>query len=397
MVVCEAPFLPAHGGGEREHLGFVQAAVAAGYVSALVVSADDDPGEVGRADDLDGIRALIAPAPLIVVARNRSPVRALLSPHAYVIGSRPAPPDLARRVRDAAPDTDGVLIFSYKASELGHALARDLGLPAVLRQHNLEGPYHRSLAAAARGLRRVAYTVEAFRVDRHERRLERADWLRGMADISASDAARRAQRAKVAVVHVPSFSLGPRASQQQAQWRPSTTATVVFLGALDIATNLDAVTWFAERVWPSVLHAAPSARWQVVGRKPSAAVRELVARTPATELHPDVDDPNLYLAAAGVAVNPAVSGSGVNIKLVEYLAMGVPTVSTTRGMNGLGLRAGQELLVADDPDPFAAAVTELLTQPDRAAAIGARGRQTSLAMMDTTTNLAKLAALFDAP
>ena len=47
-----------------------------------------------------------------------------------------------------------VVLFSYKSHQLGRALAEGLGLPAVLRHHNLEGPYHRSLAAAARAPKR---------------------------------------------------------------------------------------------------------------------------------------------------------------------------------------------------------------------------------------------------
>ena len=70
MVVAESPFIPTHGGGEREHLGFVQAAVAAGLVAALVVPVDDDQAAVGREDDLEAIRRLVDPAPVITVPRG---------------------------------------------------------------------------------------------------------------------------------------------------------------------------------------------------------------------------------------------------------------------------------------------------------------------------------------
>ncbi|MBK8448445.1 MAG: hypothetical protein IPL41_17645 [Micropruina sp.] len=64
IVVAGAPFMPAQDGGEREHLGFVESLVDAGWLAGLVVPTDADPAKLGRTDDLDLIRELIAPAPL---------------------------------------------------------------------------------------------------------------------------------------------------------------------------------------------------------------------------------------------------------------------------------------------------------------------------------------------
>ena len=78
------------------------------------------------------------------------------------------------------------------------------------------------------------------------------------------------------------------------------------------------------------------------------------------------------LAAADVALNPMRSGSGTNLKLVEYLAMGVPIVSTPFGARGLEVVDGQHLVLAE-PDGFAAAVRAVLADPvaaDRRAAAG---------------------------
>jgi GT2 family glycosyltransferase len=131
----------------------------------------------------------------------------------------------------------------------------------------------------------------------------------------------------------------------------------------------------------------------VVGRRPSEAVRELVAATPGAELHADVPDPSVHLRAAALAVNPAVSGSGVNIKLVEYLATGVPVVSSTRGTAGLLLDPGTDLLVADAPGRFAESVITLLNEPVTAQEIGARGRRTAFDLMDTTASLDTMSRL----
>ena len=362
-------------------------------MAALVVPTDADPGAIGRSDDLDAIRDLVAPAPVIEAPRARSLRHALSVRLPYVVASRPVPDDLVLSVSAAAPDADAVVVFSYKSHEIGRILAEQLGLPAVLRQHNLEGAYHHALADAASFPKSLAYRLEAERIDADEKRLERSDWLTGIADISASDAELRSRRSDVPVAYVPPFALGTMKPDRQPTWTPNGSRTVVFLGALDVSTNHDALVWFAREVWPAVRHAVPDARWSVVGRRPSEAVRELVAATPGVELHADVPDPSVHLLASALAVNPAVSGSGVNIKLVEYLAAGVPVVSSSRGTAGLMLDPGQDLLVADAPGPFATSVITLLGDPATAQEVGARGRRTAFELMDTTASLDTMSRL----
>lgn len=147
----------------------------------------------------------------------------------------------------------------------------------------------------------------------------------------------------------------------------------------------------AETVWPLVKARVLLARLQVVGRGPTPAERTLVDKTGDAELHADIPDPKSYLRQASVAVNPAVSGSGVNIKLVEYLSVGVPVVSTTRGMGGIHLLVGEDLLVADAPADFADHIVRLLTSDETAHRVAA-GHQTAMRILDVRTSLATMAS-----
>jgi glycosyltransferase involved in cell wall biosynthesis len=391
IVVAEAPFLPAQRGGEREYLGFVESATRAGLLAALVISADRDPAAVGREDDLAAIERLVAPAPLITTPRRRA-MWAALSRKPYVIASRPIPKGLADKVHRLAPDANAVVAFSYKVSELGRVLAQELELPALLRPHNLEGVYHKALADSARPPRRWLVGWEAWRIERDERRLESSNWLSAIADISAADAKARSARSKVPVIHVPSFALGVSGRPGQPSWRRPSSPVVIFVGALDIATNYDALAWFASQVWPLIQAGLSAAVLQVVGKAPSAAVRDLVGRIQGAELHADVADPSAFLRAASVAVNPAVSGSGVNIKLVEYLAVGIPVVSTSRGMAGLDLRVGEDILVADAPADFALQVLRLLTSEETAHQVAAAGHGAAMRTFDVDSSLALMAS-----
>ena len=79
------------------------------------------------------------------------------------------------------------------------------------------------------------------------------------------------------------------------------------------------------------------------------------------------------LAAADVAINPMRSGSGTNLKLLEYLAAGAPVVSTPFGARGLDVVGGEHLLLAEPPD-FAGAMADLLADPEAAARRAEAGR-----------------------
>ena len=71
-MVAGAPFVPAQDGGEREHLGFVEALLARGWLGGVVVPTDEHPDKLGRTDDLNGLRELVAPAPVLLTPRRRS-------------------------------------------------------------------------------------------------------------------------------------------------------------------------------------------------------------------------------------------------------------------------------------------------------------------------------------
>src|SRR6185503_1631121 len=149
---------------------------------------------------------------------------------------------------------------------------------------------------------------------------------------------------------------------------------VVFSGTLDYEPNRAAVRYFAQEIWPVLRAKWPDLKWRLVGRNPDAVGR-YVSGDPRIECTGAVDDAIGYLAPAKVAVAPLLSGSGTRLKIVEAWAAGVPVVSTTVGAEGLPARHGGNILLADDPASFAAAVSSLLDSPAERDRIGRRGRE----------------------
>ena len=174
---------------------------------------------------------------------------------------------------------------------------------------------------------------------------------------------------------------------------------MLFIGSFDQVTNQVAVDWFVTSVWPAVRRAVPSAVFDVVGSRPSDVLCDRLAALPGVLLHADVPALAPHLAAASVAVNPAVTGSGVNIKLIDYLGAGVPVVSTPLAVRGLALRPGVDLVVAGDAAEFAAAVVALVTDPVAAADVARSGHDRITELLDPQRNLDLLATAFlpDAP
>lgn len=385
IAVVDSPFLPARGGGEQEHFGLLRAAARAGILALVVM-----PAPAGI--DLGPYREALPGIPVLPTPRRGSPLLLLHPRDPFVVASRPAPRWISERARDLAPEATAVVTTSYKSWRVGERLARTLHLPVVLRHQNREGEYHRSLAAGLTGPRRWVMRWEAARIGRDEQRLGQAEWLRGTADISAADAEARRAAGGRNVVHVPPFAFDPKAGSAVRR-RPDPEPRVVFLGALDVPTNTTALDWLLTQVWPLVRESAPTAVLDVVGRRPPAGLRQRLAGSAGVHLHADVPDIAPFLSRSAVAVNPAVSGSGVNVKVIDYLQAGVPLVSTSLATRGLPLVAGVDLEVSDDPAGFAAAVVRLLA--DRAAGeeLAAHGQAHVAALLDPAANLLRITRL----
>ncbi len=133
----------------------------------------------------------------------------------------------------------------------------------------------------------------------------------------------------------------------------------VFTGKMDYRPNIDAALWFAEEVLPLVAAQEPNACLQLVGMNPHPRLDVLRADR-HVEITGAVPDTRPYIAAAAVYVIPMRVGGGTRFKALEAMALGKAIVSTTLGVEGIPVQHGRELLLADTPGDFAAAVLRLV-------------------------------------
>ena len=100
------------------------------------------------------------------------------------------------------------------------------------------------------------------------------------------------------------------------------------------------------------------------------------------------------LGCVDVALNPMRTGSGTNLKLIEYLACGVPAVSTPFGVRGLAVVDGVHLLIAP-PDGFAGAIRVAIDDPAAAYERATAGRELARQFYDWTALGDRLATVLD--
>lgn len=148
---------------------------------------------------------------------------------------------------------------------------------------------------------------------------------------------------------------------------------LVFVGGFRHPPNVDAVLWFANEVWPMVHAAEPDMLFHCIGGDAPPAIEALAGR-PGIRVHGHVPDIAPFMAGARLSVAPLRYGAGVKGKVNLSMAHGQPVVATSCAVEGMHLQEGRDVLVADSPQDFAAAVLHAYRDPVLWAQLSAHGR-----------------------
>jgi sugar transferase (PEP-CTERM/EpsH1 system associated) len=149
---------------------------------------------------------------------------------------------------------------------------------------------------------------------------------------------------------------------------------LVFVGVMDYLPNIDGCVWFVNEILPKLRQKHPETRFTIIGSRPTDEVKALAGR-PGVAVTGFVDDPREFLARGAVSVAPLRIARGIQNKVLEALAMGLPVVGTTSATQGVEGEAGRDFLLANTVDEQVGAISELLADPERARALGRRGRE----------------------
>jgi polysaccharide biosynthesis protein PslH len=152
--------------------------------------------------------------------------------------------------------------------------------------------------------------------------------------------------------------------------------TILFLASYKyLRRNTEAALFFHREIFPLVRKAVPEARFIAAGYGPPPDLMELQKNDPAVSVPGFVDDIEECYKTASVFVAPILVGGGIIVKVLDALAAGTPVVTTTFGNEGVGAETGKDILVADNPEDFAAAVIRVLTDRKLAEALSFNGKE----------------------
>ena len=150
--------------------------------------------------------------------------------------------------------------------------------------------------------------------------------------------------------------------------------TIGFTGDMSYFPNQEAVTCFAREILPLIRRTRPDARFLIVGRNPGRSVQKL-REIEGVEVTGFVADVRPFLARMQVSVAPFSIAAGIQNKILEAMACGIPVVATSRAVQGLSSKAAAAVGVADTPGDMAAQILQLLSDSRLARTKGLDARE----------------------
>jgi glycosyltransferase involved in cell wall biosynthesis len=277
-------------------------------------------------------------------------------------GSMPAGGRFAERLRRLVADVDVVHLVDVGMAGALSLLER----PAVLQVDSLTQLDRRVVRLWAPEERDALQTLRAER-----RALRRADWLLLSSREVAAALPGRIPQARRAIAPL---ALDPVLYERQASLERPIAGLI---GTARWPPTANAVRRLLGRVWPLVLERRPDARLMLAGVGMEASEFADGAELPGVQWRGRVPSASDFLRELGVLLYPLTRGSGVKVKVLEALALGVPVVSTRDGAEGLRDRGG--VVVEQNDEELAAATVALLDDEAARHRAGARARENFLA------------------
>jgi glycosyltransferase involved in cell wall biosynthesis len=281
-------------------------------------------------------------------------------------------PAFARCVREVAASwrPDVVQIEFHLMGQYIPAL-RECSAPRVLVNHD-PGV---TIADTARGVRRamgfgqrLLLSLDASAWRRYESRIARQ--VQAIVVFTERDRATLTPLAgRTPIVRIP---LGTALPELPSNAVGSDPATLLFVGSFRHLPNLDAAERLVNTIVPDVLRRRPNVKLVLIGSDVPAALQQRAG--PHLEIAGTVSDLGPYLDRASLVAIPLRLGGGMRVKVLEAMAAGKAIVATPLAVEGLDVRDGREVAIADSDDEFSRRIVSLLADTGQRARLGTNAR-----------------------
>jgi len=149
---------------------------------------------------------------------------------------------------------------------------------------------------------------------------------------------------------------------------------IVFLGKMNYSPNVDAVIYFANRIFPLIIKIEDDLKFVIVGSNPTKEILKL-GRRKNIKVTGFVEDPYEYLEKAKIVVAPLRFGAGTQYKILEAMALGKVVVTTSKGARGISGEDGKHFVVVDDEKEMVKIILDLIKDKIKRKEIGNSARE----------------------
>jgi sugar transferase (PEP-CTERM/EpsH1 system associated) len=327
-----------------------------------VVSLVHDADEASHVGEVAAIATDVAVAP---VPRWTNRVRAVaaLPTHRPLTLALLHAPSMSARLREVVERHPPDVVFAFCSSMARYAMEPPLAaFPFVLDMVDVDSAKWRALGASTAGPLGLIYRREARCLAAFERQAICAARITLAVNRKEVEAVRQLDAHADARVLENGIDVEAFTPTGPASRNPG----VVFCGVLDYAPNEEAALRLGRDLWPAIRQARPDARLTLVGAHPTRRIRELASDAEGIVVTGRVPDVRPYLWDAAVAAVPLRIARGLQNKVLEALAAGLPTIVSPVVAEGLPASILASCRVATDDTQFVAAIVETLNMTPEA-------------------------------
>jgi sugar transferase (PEP-CTERM/EpsH1 system associated) len=287
---------------------------------------------------------------------------------------------IRRKFDELRPDL--IIVYSCNVAQFAEHFPH---VPRIMQFGDLDSLKWRQYAERSRIPLKWIYAIEERRFLAYERRIARSfSYALVHTDVERRDFERLIPGVPVTLVgngvDLDYFRPGGEAKQP---------GSIVFTGVMDYLPNVDAVVWFCNEILTVIRAEIPEANFTICGSRPAPAVRRL-AKQKGVTVTGWVADTRPCLDRAEIFVAPLRMARGVQNKVLEALAMGLPCVTSIAAWSGTLIPEGEGILATDNPGEFAQHVVRLLRDPSWRAEMGRKARAAAEANYQWETQMSHL-------
>ncbi len=239
----------------------------------------------------------------------------------------------------------------------------------LLRSHNIEHLIWKRMYQTCKNPLKKFYLHHLFvTLEKYEKTV--LNHFDGILPITEKDAGFFKNHGHQSVKTIP---FGVNMENYPVQETPPEEQALFHIGAMNWKPNEEGIRWFLKNVWPQILPKLPDLKLYLAGRAMPRWLLDL--KQPNVSILGEVPDARAFILSKSIAIAPLFSGSGVRVKIIESMSLGKTVISTKTGAEGIDYTTGENIIIANTADEFAAAIGRLCKNQDEMVRVGKNARR----------------------